>query len=109
MVSDPGSAAMIGNEEFLWKPVSEKDKKLAILIPARYSADVLSVMITNPKGKTIATGKYAGIGNGDRGHYRFGKSGGTYPDGSTVHVRLKDGSEQTLKIADTAKRLVHRM
>lgn len=104
--SSSKASSLKGNGEFLWKPVSDKDGKLAVLLPKQYTGKVASVKIISSKdGSTLAKGKYSGVGNGDREHFRFSKSGGSFPDGSIVHVTLKDGQKLEVKIKDTAKRL----
>ena len=91
---------------FLWKPVSDKDGKLAVLLPPRLTGRVKSVAILSPDGsRTLQTGKYAGNGNGDREHFRFSKPGGEFPDGSIVLIKLADGSRRYMTIRDTAARL----
>lgn len=90
---------------FLWKPASDKDGKLAILLPPSLTGTVRSVSITSPTGEALETGAFAGTGNGDREHFRFGKSGAQYPDGSLVTVTFKDGSKTELPIKDTAARI----
>lgn len=91
---------------FLWKPISDKDGNLAILLPPRLTGKVRSVAVISPDGaRTLQTGKYAGNGNGDREHFRFSKPGGEFPDGSIVLIKLADGSRRYMTIRDTAARL----
>jgi hypothetical protein len=91
--------------EFLWKPISDKDGKLAILLPKNLTGKVKSVTILNAQGtKTLQKGLYSGVGNGDREHFRFSKSGDAFPDGAIVLIALKDGSTKHLTIKDTSKR-----
>lgn len=91
--------------EFLWKPVSDKDGKLAILLPSSYTGKVKSVKIMNAKGsRTLQKGTYSGVGNGDREHFRFSKPGSSFPDGAIVLITMKDGSTRHITIKDTAKR-----
>jgi hypothetical protein len=99
-------ATLKGGGEFLWKPQSDKDGKLAILVPKNYSGKIASVQILSPDddSKVLAKGKASGIGNGDREHFRFNKAGGEFPDGSVVLITLKDGSELQVPIKDTAAR-----
>lgn len=99
-------ATLKGGGEFLWKPKSDKDGKLAILLPKNYSGKIASVEILSPDedSKVLAKGKASGIGNGDREHFRFTKAGGEFPDGSVVLITLKDGSEMQVPIKDTAAR-----
>lgn len=91
---------------FLWKPVSDKNGDLAILIPKQLTGKVKEVRILHPDGtKSIAKGKYSGVGNGNREHYRFTKPGGGYPDGAIVLIKLEDGSARHVRISDTSKRI----
>lgn len=91
--------------EFLWKPVSEKDQKLAILIPLNLTGKVKSVSILSPdKTKVLAKGTYSGVGNGNREHFRFPKAGEKYPDNSIVLITLKDGSTRSVTIRETSQR-----
>jgi hypothetical protein len=91
--------------EFLWKPTSEKDGKLAVLLPSRMTGKVKSVKILDPKGeKTLATGKYSGVGNGDREHFRFTKTGSQFPKGAIVEMTLSDGEKHRITIENTAQR-----
>jgi len=98
-------SALKGRGEFLWKPKSEKDGKLAILTPKAYSGKIESVQVLSPNGgDVIAKGKPSGIGNGDREHFRFNKSGSEFPDGSVVLITLKDGSKLEVPIKETSER-----
>jgi hypothetical protein len=100
-----GTALKKSNGEFLWKPQSEKDGKLAIVLPKALTGKVKSVKILSAdKTKTLATGKFSGVGNGDREHFRFSKSGGSYPDGAVVVITLEDGSKRNVVIKDSAAR-----
>lgn len=91
---------------FLWKPESDKDKKLAILLPPGLSGQVAEVVILSPDGKrTLQRGRYSGVGNGGREHYRFSKAGDKFPDGSIVVIKLKDGTTKHMVIKETSARL----
>jgi hypothetical protein len=92
--------------EFLWKPESEKDGNLAILLPSSLTGRIREVCILMPDGsRALQRGNYAGVGNGSREHYRFSKPGKKFPDGAIVLIKLNDGSFRHLKITDTAKRI----
>lgn len=92
--------------EFLWKPESEKDGNLAILLPSSLTGRVREVCILMPDGsRALQRGHYSGVGNGSREHYRFSKPGKKFPDGAIVLIKLEDGSSRHLKISDTAKRV----
>jgi hypothetical protein len=91
---------------FLWKPISDKNGDLAILIPKQLTGKVKEVRILNPDGtKSIAKGKYSGVGNGNREHYRFAKPGSGYPDRAIVLIKLEDGTARHLRISDTSRRI----
>ncbi len=75
---DPARLGHTG--EFLWKPESEKDGKLAVLIPSKFTGKVKSVKIFDKNGKKVGTGEYSGTANGNREHFRFDKPGGKYPE-----------------------------
>ncbi len=91
--------------QFLWKPVSEKDGRLAILLPSSLTGKVKEVVVLKPDGsRALQRGQYAGVGNENREHFRFSKAGGEFPDGSIVLVKLNDGSSRHLKISETSAR-----
>ncbi len=91
---------------FLWKPVSDKDGKLAVLLPPHLTGKVRAVAILSPDGsRTLQSGRYSGNGNGGREHFRFSKPGGEFPDGSIVLIKLEDGSRRFMKIRETSARV----
>lgn len=91
---------------FLWKPVSDKDGKLAVLLPPHLTGKVQAVAILSPDGsRTLQSGRYSGSGNGEREHFRFSKPGGEFPDGSIVLIKLEDGSRRFMKIRETSARV----
>jgi hypothetical protein len=91
--------------QFLWKPASDKDGKLAILLPSRLTGKVKSVTILSAdKSKILAKGKYSGVGNGDREHFRFSKAGSGYPDNAIVLITMKDGKTYNVKVKETSDR-----
>lgn len=91
---------------FLWKPTSDKNGDLVILLPKKLTGRVEEVRVLSPDGKkTLGKGKYSGVGNGDREHFRFSKPGSGYPDGSIVYIKLEDGTTRHVKINDTSRRI----
>lgn len=91
---------------FLWKPTSDKNGDLVILLPKKLTGKVQEVRVLSPDGKkSLAKGKYSGVGNGDREHFRFSKPGSGYPDGSIVYIKLEDGTTRHVKISDTSRRI----
>lgn len=100
---------MDGNEGFLWKPVSESDGNLVVLLPAALKGMIDRVEIHSDLPPTESTkideGRFAGDEhNGGRPHFRFSESGEDY--GSNVHVVVfkDDGSTVTYSIADGSQR-----
>lgn len=93
-----------GDAGFLFKPESEKDKKLVVLLPQKLAGLVTGVRLMSPSGDLLEAGSYSGNGNGGRDHYRFSKAGGEYPDGLTVEATLKSGEVVRYKIAETSER-----
>jgi hypothetical protein len=92
-------------EKLLWKPESDSDKKLVVLLPASWSGKVQKVdLIESESGKVIETGKYSGIGNGEREHYRFQKSGSQYNKKVALLITYKDGDTKKMSIASPDKR-----
>lgn len=89
---------------FLFKPVSESDGKLVVLLPARLSGMVSNLTLIGADGKVIESGRYTGNGNGGREHFRFTKSGGSYPDGLSVQAKLNNGELVRYLIGETSTR-----
>jgi len=89
---------------FLFKPVSESDGKLAVLLPPRLAGLVKGLALVGPNGEVIETGRYTGNGNGGRDHYRFSRSGGQYPDGVMVQATLATGELVSYTIRETSQR-----
>lgn len=104
-LSTAGKSSPTSSEQFLWKPVSDSDGKLAVLLPASLTGEVSKVVIESPAGIMIAQGRDGGVGNGGREHYRFNQSGGSYPDGSSVVIHMKDGSIKSVRINETSSRV----
>ncbi len=90
---------------FLWKPVSDSTGKLAILLPASMTGKAASISVLSPDGKsTLATGRFSGVGNGQRQHYRFDQPGSNFPDGAIVRITMQDGTTKDIKITETSAR-----
>jgi hypothetical protein len=97
-------ASEAGGAGFLFKPVSESDGKLVVLLPPRLAGLVKSVSLLGPNGEVIETGRYTGNGNGGRDHYRFSRAGGQYQDGLTVQATLATGELVRYIIRETSQR-----
>jgi len=94
---------------FLWKPVSESDNKLVVLLPQalRGLIDKVEIHSSLPpsEGTRIAEGRFAGdTMNGNRPHFRFDKPGSSYgqdvhvvaykDDGTVLHWDINDGGRR---------------
>jgi hypothetical protein len=99
-----GVSTTAGDAGFLFKPVSDSDGKLAILLPPRLTGLVQGLRLLSPSGDALETGRYSGNGNGGREHFRFTKPGAQYPDGLAVEVTLKGGEIVRYIIEETSER-----
>lgn len=75
---EDGAEDQSPSETFLWKPKSDSDGKLVVLLPSSMRGQVVSVAVQKD-GKTLDTGRFSGdTHNGMRPHFRFPKAGGDY-------------------------------
>lgn len=91
--SDSGGS----NGSFLWKPISESDGNLVVLLPSSMS-NVNRITVTGSGGS--ATAGRGAIGNGGRPHYRFNRSGGSFGNNIKVYAggkswQITNGSART--------------
>lgn len=107
-VADAPGDTGAASQEFLWKPVSEKNGNLVVLLPASFSGRVTGLTIKSADGEVLAQGKSAGLGNGGREHYRFNKSGDEFPKGSVLEVALDTGATRRYTIKEPGERTVIR-
>lgn len=89
---------------FLWKPVSDSDGNLAILLPPGMTGKVVAVRVLSPDGQVLEEGRHGGVGNGGREHFRFKRPGGAFPPNCQVQILMKDGSQQTIPIPNPGVR-----
>jgi hypothetical protein len=101
--------SMDGPGGFLWKPVSESDRNLVVLLPEALRGMINKVEIHSslpPSEITkLADGRFAGdTMNGDRPHFRFDRPGSAY--GQDVHVVAyqDDGTMLSWNIRDGGSR-----
>jgi len=91
---------------FLWKPRSESDGRLVVLLPPQYRGNVASTYVANPSGDIIEVGRFAGdTHNGDRPHYRFTQQGAAYGTDIYVVAELLQGGLVHWPIANGADRI----
>ena len=92
-----------GSGSFLYKPESDSDGNLVVLSNSSFSDQATSARIVKD-GAILDEGRWGGIGNGNRAHFRFSKPGSAYPDNLTIEFVLKDGSIKAFEIAESAER-----
>lgn len=97
---------------FLWKPTSESNGRLVILLPSAYNGGRVSsceihTRLPPSTGSLVEAGGYAGDHNGDRPHYRFSRPGSGY--GNNIHVvaRFPDNSIETWLVPDGSERTTY--
>ncbi|MCB0325575.1 MAG: hypothetical protein KDD69_18465, partial [Bdellovibrionales bacterium] len=104
-----GGQNLDGSGGFLWKPESEADGNLVVLLPTDLKGLIDRVEIHSqlpPDDVTkLAEGRFSGdTHNGGRPHFRFDKPGGEF--GSDVHVVVfkDDGTTATWQIGNGSER-----
>ena len=93
---------------FLWKPRSESNGRLVVLLPRQFTGRVTSGNIHTSEnandGNLVEAGIFAGdTHNGNRAHFRFENSGATYGQVWFV-ATLADGSRRAWFIENGAQR-----
>lgn len=93
---------------FLWKPVSDSDRKLVVLAPSNLSGKINTVQLLGQGGNVIESGRYTSMANpdagGPRSHFRFNQPGGAYGQNVTVRFTLDSGENVDYNIANTNAR-----
>lgn len=89
---------------FVWKPVSESNGNLVVLLPPSLRGRVSGVAITKG-GAVLERGHFAGDANGGRPHYRFSMPGAAYGTGLTVVASLTSGGTQSWSIPNGGQRI----
>jgi len=92
------------SDDFLFKPVSESDGNLVVLLPSSLTGLISSASLIGPDGTLIESGRYSGVGNGDRTHFRFSKPGSSYPANLTVQAKLDNGETVSFNVANPSER-----
>jgi hypothetical protein len=99
-----GGSPVDGANGFLFKPRSDTQGKLVVLLPATLTGKISGVVLKDASGNEIESGRSGGVGNGEREHFRYNQPGGQYPANLTVEVRLKGGEVKSYSIPDPSKR-----
>lgn len=87
---------------FVWKPVSESDRKLVVLFPSSMKG-IKSVAIYQNE-KVVEKGKYSGIHNGNRAHFRFSRPGSAFNNVYLI-ATMNDGINYVYKISNGGNRI----
>lgn len=99
-----GTLGTSGGSGFLWKPVSESNGRLIVLIPSQYTGRIGSVFLARRTGTVIEQGSFVGVFNGGRAHYRFGGVGASYGSGIFVVADLSGGASVNWYVPNGAAR-----
>lgn len=98
-----------GPGNFLWKPGSDNTGKLVVLLPSSFNDIAVAVELHRaipPNQQTlIEAGRFSGIANQNRGHWRFRQSGGAYGENIFVIAFTKSGELFGWFIEDGSERV----
>lgn len=103
-VVTPKGNEMDGPEEFVFKPESDSDGKLVVILPQFMTGGVEDILLKDEDGNILERGRGTGVANGNREHFRFNKPGEQYPDNLTVEVRLSSGDIKSYTIPNPGER-----
>lgn len=98
-----------GPSGFLWKPGGENTGNLVILLPPEFNDVTRGVELHRALPPTTETviegGRFTGVANGNRGHWRYARPGGAYgmdvvvlvirTDETRVAFTIPNGSQRT--------------
>lgn len=102
---EPSGTKFDGSGGFLFKPESNNEGTLAVLLPEALAHQVTSVTLKDATGAILDTGHSTGFGDtGEREKFSFSKQGGEYPANLTVEVTLNDGTTTSYLIPDPSQR-----
>ncbi len=94
-----------GADGFLFKPISNNQGTLAVLLPESMAHLVEQVLLKDINDNVLDEGKSTGYGDtGEREKFSFSKKGGEYPKDIKVEVHMADGSIKTYEIPDPSQR-----
>lgn len=90
----PNGNRVDGGGGFLWKPVSDGDGKLVVLAPAGLTGQISGSNVLRANGSRIEAGRYTGVHNGGREHFRYNRPGRDYPAGCILELVLRSGDRR---------------
>jgi hypothetical protein len=94
----------VGGSGFVWKPRSESNGRLVVLLPSSFAGKVGNVTIRRGS-ETVESGVFVGNTNGNRPTFRFSQWGGAYGGDLTVVANLNGGGRATWSIPNGARRV----
>ena len=95
-----------GSGGFLWKPESEGDGNLVVLLPTSFRGQVTGAAIVDSSDSVIENGRFAGDEhNGMRPHYRFSMPGSGYGQNIKLVASTRNGSRTVWPIANGGSRV----
>lgn len=86
-----------GDNNFLWKPVSDNGKKLVVLLPAALG----KAEKVTANGRSLA---FSAMGNGNRAHYRGDAQGAAYGSPANVVATFPGGRTESWVVPTAGKR-----
>lgn len=106
--SDSASSGDISNG-YVWKPISESDRKLVVLFPNKYKGNLdggdIHSGLPPTDANLVEKGRFVGdVKNGNRAHYRYSKPGSGYGKNLYSVAKLKDGTYKSWSIPNGATR-----
>lgn len=102
---DVSGTTIDGEGGMLFKPISNNQGKLAILMPTQWKHNVDTVWIFDKEGNQLDVGYSTGYGEtGEREKFTFNRKGGEYPNDIQVKIKFDDGTYKTMTISDPSKR-----
>lgn len=104
-LTTPQGSVVDGANGFLFKPISDNQGTLAVLVPEALAYKVAGVLLRDSNGTVVDEGYSTGYGElGTREKFSFSKRGGDYPKNLTVELHLLDGSISRYSIPDPSQR-----
>jgi hypothetical protein len=92
-----------GPGSFLWKPISESDGNLVVLLPSHFRQRLEKVELNHGGG--VETGRFAGdTMNDNRVHYRFSRRGSSYGSNIRLVATAKTGEKYVWNIPNGGNR-----
>jgi len=85
--SDINSYPNVAGHGILWKPVSDSNRNLAILLAKSYGKPAVKVL--DMQKNVIENGRFVYYSNPNRATYRFGRPGRSFPSPCLVQVGSK--------------------